>query len=361
MNISIFGGGAWGTALAAHAAAKHSVVLWCRDANQAGQIQSGRLNERYLPDIRLPDELQITADWQHAVDHLSGDSVAVIATPLAGLSATLKKLNSSLSRNASRTPVITNLAKGLEPASLYLPHQVAMRDAPNFAFVSLSGPSFAAEVALGLPVALVAASADERARQLTIDAFHHKAMRVYGTKDVIGVELAAALKNVIAIAAGACDGLALGLNARAALITRGLSEITNMGVALGARADTFQGLAGFGDLVLTCTGALSRNRQVGMLLAQRSTAKTVSVDSATSALSTLQSTNDQTDVLAEITASLGHVAEGVACAAAAHALATRLGVDAPIVTAVNQVLFNQLPAHQAVANLLARAQKNELL
>lgn len=360
MNISIFGGGAWGTALAVHAAAKHSVVLWCRDANQAGQMQSGRLNARYLPDIRLPDELQITADWQHAVDQLSGDSVAVIATPLAGLSATLKALDDSLRGKARDGLVIANLSKGLEADSLNLPHQVAKRDAPNLAFVSVSGPSFAAEVARGLPVALAAAGANERARQLTIDAFHHQAMRVYGTNDVIGVELAAALKNVIAIAAGACDGLALGLNARAALITRGLSEITNIGVALGARADTFQGLAGFGDLVLTCTGALSRNRQVGMLLAQRSSTKTVSVDSAASKASAVQSTTNQTDVLAEITASLGHVAEGVACAAAAHALATRLGVDAPIVAAVNQVLFNQLPTHQAVANLLARAQKNEL-
>ena len=348
MNISIFGAGAWGTALAVHAAHKHSVTLWCRDANQAKALQSERLNARYLPEVHLPDALDITSDWRCAIDRLAGDSIAVIATPFAGLSATLKALNASVGTGAADQLIVANLAKGLEPASFYLPHQVARRDAPKVAFVSLSGPSFAAEVARGLPVALVAASADERARQLTIAAFHHQAMRVYGSNDAIGVELAAALKNVIAIAAGACDGLALGSNARAALITRGLSEITSIGVALGARADTFQGLAGFGDLVLTCTGALSRNRQVGFLLAQHSATKSDDTRSP------------QINGLEKITASLGHVAEGVACAAAAQSLAKRLGVDAPIIDAVNQVLFEQLPAHQAVASLLARAQKNEL-
>ena len=355
MNISIFGAGAWGTALAVHAASenaksKHSVILWCRDVHQAQAMQKVHQNARYLPDVSLPDRLQITSDWQCAIEGLSGNAVAVIATPFSGLSATLIGLNSAIGPWGDGRLVVANLVKGLEPSTFYLPHQVAQRDAPNCTFVSLSGPSFAAEVARGLPVALSAAGTDQRARQLTIDAFHHNALRVYGTNDVIGVELAAALKNVIAIAAGACDGLALGLNARAALITRGLSEITNIGVALGARADTFQGLAGFGDLVLTCTGALSRNRQVGVLLAQRGAVASTSASGQTS----------QTDVLAEITASLGHVAEGVACAAAAQALAKRLGVDAPIIDAVNQVLFKQLPVHQAVASLLARAQKNDL-
>ena len=356
LNISVFGAGAWGTALAVHAACKHSVILWCRDALQAKQMQQDRINTRYLPGVRLPDNLRITSDWQEASSILNRESVAVIATPLSGLSQTLKLL-SRLSANehgqsstkgeggsvgsvssvssVSAGLVIANLAKGIEPQTYLLPHQIAQRDALNCAMVSLSGPSFAAEVASGLPAALAAAGSDSHARQRVIDAFHHQSMRVYGTGDVVGVELAAALKNVIAIAAGACDGLALGFNARAALITRGLSEITNIGLAMGARAETFQGLAGFGDLVLTCTGSLSRNRQVGLLLAEGRP-------------------------LAEITASLGHVAEGVACAAAAQALAIRLGVDAPIIDAVNQVLFDQLPASQAVASLLGRAQKNEL-
>lgn len=313
-------------------------------------MQQDRINTRYLPGVRLPDNLRITSDWQEASSILNRESVAVIATPLSGLSQTLKLL-SRLSANehgqsstkveggsvgsVSAGLVIANLAKGIESQTYLLPHQIARRDAPHCAMVSLSGPSFAAEVASGLPAALAAAGSDSHARQRVIDAFHHQSMRVYGTGDVVGVELAAALKNVIAIAAGACDGLALGFNARAALITRGLSEITNIGLAMGARAETFQGLAGFGDLVLTCTGSLSRNRQVGLLLAEGRP-------------------------LAEITASLGHVAEGVACAAAAQALAIRLGVDAPIIDAVNQVLFDQLPASQAVASLLGRAQKNEL-
>ena len=298
-------------------------------------MQQDRINARYLPDVRLPDNLRVTSDWQLACDSLAPDSIAVLATPLSGLSTTIKLLSHLPIAQKSDGFVIANLAKGIEAQSFLLPHQIAQRDAPHSAMVSLSGPSFAAEVARGLPVALAAAGSNAFARQRVIDAFHHHSMRVYGTSDVVGVELSAALKNVIAIAAGACDGLALGLNARAALITRGLSEITHIGLAMGARAETFQGLAGFGDLVLTCTGSLSRNRQVGLLLAQR------------------------TATLDEITASLGHVAEGVACAAAAQTLAVRCGVDAPIIEAVNQVLFNRLPASQAVASLLGRAQKNE--
>ncbi|HWS76187.1 MAG TPA: NAD(P)H-dependent glycerol-3-phosphate dehydrogenase, partial [Quisquiliibacterium sp.] len=234
---------------------------------------------------------------------------------------------------AGRTPMVW-LCKGLERDTGLLPHQVVAAEAPGAPGGVLSGPSFAQEVAAGLPVALTVASGDERVNELAVAAFHHGAARIYRSDDVVGVEIGGALKNVMAIAAGICDGLALGQNARAALITRGLAEITRFGIALGAQPETFNGLTGLGDLVLTCTGDLSRNRRVGLALAAGKS-------------------------LAQMLAELGHVAEGVACADVVHRRAHELGVDVPIVSAVQAVLEGRLEARKAVLSLLSREPKRE--
>ncbi|MEK9775362.1 MAG: NAD(P)H-dependent glycerol-3-phosphate dehydrogenase, partial [Quisquiliibacterium sp.] len=226
------------------------------------------------------------------------------------------------------------LCKGMERDSGLLPHQIVHQLLGSVRCGVLSGPSFAQEVAAGLPVALAAASAHPEVCDLAIAAFHHGAARIYGSDDVIGVEVGGALKNVIAIAAGICDGLELGQNARAALITRGLAEIARFGVALGARAETFTGLAGLGDLVLTCTGDLSRNRRVGLGLAAGQS-------------------------LDQIVGDLGHVAEGVACAQAVGARASELGLELPIVDAVLTVLAGRGSPHEALQALLSREPRRE--
>jgi len=247
--------------------------------------------------------------------------------------ATLVALDSRLQRLRSCAGVVW-LCKGLESDTGLLPHAVAAQALRAAAGGVLSGPSFAQEVAAGLPVALTVASFDDALQAATVQALHHGAARIYRSDDVVGVELGGALKNVMAIAAGIGDGLALGQNARAALITRGLAEIARLGAALGARPETFMGLTGLGDLVLTRTGDLSRNRRVGLALASG-------------------------EPLAAIVARLGHVAEGVACAAAADALAARHAVQMPIVAGVNAVLRGQLDAREAVEALLAREPKPE--
>lgn len=330
MNISVLGAGAWGTAMAMAFAAKNQVLLWGRNQQAIAAMQAERQNKVYLPGFVFPASLQLTEDFSVALLHAAGpDNLLVVATSVSGLRATLK---ACLPYQASN---IVWLCKGFEEGSQLLPHQVAHEVlGDNVAFGALSGPSFAQEVAKGLPCALTIASTSANLSQLVVQALHGNAMRVYSTDDVVGVEVGGAVKNIMAIATGIVDGMGLGLNARAALMTRGLAEISRLGVALGARAETLMGLTGVGDLILTCTGDLSRNRRVGLALAQGKS-------------------------LENIVQELGHVAEGVRCAQAVRGLARQLGVDMPITEAVAGVLFDGVSAQQMVSRLLARDAKQE--
>lgn len=326
MKIIVIGAGAWGTALAVSAAPRHAVTLWARDAAQAGLLAQARENSRYLPGVHLPDTISVRAEPVKALAELAANhDLAIVATPMAGLRQMLVAL-------AGYPGPVAWLCKGLEVAEGsdgLLGHEIKAQVAPRLQAGVLTGPSFAQEVAQGRPTALVAASEHAAVLDALVTAFHGSSLRVYANDDLPGAEVGGAVKNVLAIATGLCDGLALGLNARAALVTRGLAEMTRLGVALGGRAETFMGLSGLGDLVLTATGDLSRNRQVGVLLAQGRS---------------LQQALD----------SLGHVAEGVYCARAVAGRAARLGVDMPITHAVVQLLDGQLEPAQAVAALMGR-------
>jgi glycerol-3-phosphate dehydrogenase (NAD(P)+) len=346
MNIIILGAGAWGTALAIsaanNAAAHHHVTLWARDTANAAALQSQRINAKYLPQVAFPESLQIASGDFSAL--VKTADVVIIATPMSGLRGMLAQL-------ADVTCPVAWLCKGFEAAENnkidgkvgLLGHEIYAQIAANQPKTTqntlktgiLSGPSFALEVAKGQPTALVAVSEHAAVRDALTQAFHSPTLRVYGSSDVAGVEVGGAVKNVLAIATGLCDGLQLGLNARAALITRGLAEMTRLGVALGADIETFMGLSGLGDLVLTATGDLSRNRKVGLLLAQGKT-------------------------LSEAVASLGHVAEGVYCARTVSQRALSLGVDMPITQCVVKVLDGTLSAKQAVGLLMGRDATEEL-
>ncbi|MFM7332048.1 MAG: NAD(P)H-dependent glycerol-3-phosphate dehydrogenase [Brachymonas sp.] len=330
MKIIVIGAGAWGTALAVNACAKHRVSLLARDASQATSMQRIRLNDRYLPGCQLPSSLDIVHGDASLAARMPAD-LYVIATPMAGLTDSLKAL-------LPVTAPVVWLCKGFDENGL-LGHEIAAQSttghAANRLLGVLSGPSFAQEVARGQPTALVAASARPVVSEALVDAFHSERLRVYDNSDVIGVEVGGAVKNVLAIATGLCDGLQLGLNARAALITRGLTEMTRLGVALGAQAETFMGLSGLGDLVLTATGDLSRNRKIGLLLAQGQS-------------------------LSEATESLGHVAEGVRCAGAVLARAKSLGVEMPITQCVVALLAGNIDASQTVSLLMGRDPGREI-
>lgn len=346
MRIVVLGAGAWGTALAvsaqSHNPAGHRVTLWARDPAQRQALERDRENRRYLPGVPLPVSLALSSDpldspsaaWREA-------DLVVLATPMSALRAGLIALQDA------QSPVVW-LSKGFEaPATEgalgLLGHEVAAAVAPRLACGVLSGPSFALEVGLGQPTALVAAARDAAVSEAMVSAFHGPSLRVYANADVVGVEVGGAVKNVLAIAAGVLDGLAdsalpdavrPGLNARAALITRGLAEMTRLGLALGARPDTFMGLSGLGDLVLTATGQLSRNRRVGLCLAQGQT-------------------------LAQAVESLGHVAEGVYTARTVWDRAQHLGVDMPITAAVVALLEGRLQPAEAVAILMGRGPRGE--
>jgi len=321
MRICVLGAGAWGTALAVNAADRHAVTLWARDAQQAAAMAAARENARYLPSIPLPPGLALACG--DAGPALAQAELVIVATPMAALRVQLQALR------ALAVPVAW-LCKGFEPtAGGLLAHEVQAQAAPQLQAGVLSGPSFAQEVAQGRPTAMVAASAHEAVRALLVEAFHGPNLRIYANDDIVGVEVGGAVKNVLAIATGLADGLALGLNARAALITRGLAEMTRLGLALGARADTFMGLSGLGDLVLTATGDLSRNRRVGLLLAEGRT-------------------------LAQAVDSLGHVAEGVYCAHAVVQRARSLGVEMPIAEVVLALLEGRQRPVDAVAALMGR-------
>ena len=326
MKLLVLGAGAWGTALAVNAAARHDLTLWLRDPAQAVDLRQARENRRYLPGVPLPQRLAVS-DTPDVRALAEAHDLAIIATPMAGLRGMLQSLR------GAGVPVAW-LCKGFEAGTGLLGHEVQAEVAPALAAGALSGPSFAQEVARGQPTALVAASRHGAVREALVAAFHNTSLRVYANEDLPGVEVGGAVKNVLAIATGLCDGLGLGLNARAALITRGLAEITRLGLALGARAETFMGLSGLGDLVLTATGDLSRNRKVGLLLAQGKT-------------------------LAQAVESLGHVAEGVYCARTVVQRAGQLGVDMPIAAAVVALLDGQLTPAQGLAALMGRDARPE--
>jgi glycerol-3-phosphate dehydrogenase (NAD(P)+) len=323
-RIAVLGAGAWGTAIASVLAARLEVALWAQKPEQAQAIAATRRNERYLPGVAIPRSIAVTSDLPKAV---SGVQLVLAATPVAGLRDVLQKLDAPV-------PLVW-LCKGFEEGTGLLPHQIAAETLGEGAqFGALSGPSFADEVARGLPCALTLASSDPAFARDAAALLHGGRMRIYYSADVVGVEIGGAVKNVMAIAAGISDGLGLGHNARAALITRGLAEIARLSAALGGHPETAMGLAGVGDLILTATGDLSRNRRVGLELARGRP-------------------------LQEILAALGHVAEGVRSAKEAARMAAARKVEMPVTDAVNAVLEGQLAPAAAVERLLSRDPKRE--
>lgn len=325
MKIVVLGAGAWGTALAIAFAREHDVVLWVRDPAQAAAIGAARENVRYLPGFTLPPGLLVTS----TLDVLHRADLALIATPLAGLRSAVTAL-------LERSPALPFLwaCKGLEAGSGLLPHQVVAEVGDIAPSGALTGPTFAEEIAKGLPAAMTLAASDAGFAREYAQRLNSAHLRLYANDDLVGAEVGGAVKNVLAIATGISDGLGLGYNARAALLTRGLAEITRFGEALGGRCETFMGLAGMGDLILTCTGDLSRNRRVGLALGQG-------------------------QALAEITARLGHVAEGVSTAREVARRAEQLSVDMPITRTVCAVLDGRLEPRTAVEQLMSRDPREE--
>jgi glycerol-3-phosphate dehydrogenase (NAD(P)+) len=330
LNIAVVGAGAWGTALAIAFCSRHRVVLWTRDSDVTRIMRETRQNTRFLPGFPFPESLRIEDDIDIAV---ADADLLLLATPLIGFRSTLHRLRDA----RLPLPPLLWVCKGLEAQTAKLPHQIVAEELGEGArYGVLTGPSFAEEVARGLPTAVTLAANDgEFARQMAVE-LHSPRLRIYANDDLPGAEIGGAVKNVMAIAAGICDGLGFGYNSRAGLITRGLAEIARLGVALGGRAETFMGLAGMGDLVLTCTGDLSRNRQVGLALAAGKKLPQILID-------------------------LGHVAEGVSTAREVAHLANAMGIDMPITQAVNAVLYQDMPALDAVEQLLSRDPKIESL
>jgi glycerol-3-phosphate dehydrogenase (NAD(P)+) len=327
MQIAILGAGAWGTALAVSFSQNHRVALYSRNNAQAQSMRAVGANLRYLPEVGLPTSMMVTNVLQSALD---GAQLVVVATSTAGLAPTLQAI--AIHPAALQTLWV---CKGFDPQTQSLPHVIAAAHLPESAkFGALSGPSFALEVGRGLPAALTCAAHDANFAHQMATSLSGQMLRVYSSTDLVGVELGGALKNVMAIAAGIGDGLELGDNARAALITRGLREMVRLGTAMGGKPETFMGLTGLGDLVLTATGGLSRNRKVGMQLAKGKK-------------------------LNQILADLGHVAEGVYSARTALALAAQYHVEMPITQAVNRVLFEDANPREAVNGLFARDTKPE--
>lgn len=343
LHVAVLGGGSWGTALAALASPQANTLLWARNAALVTQVNTQHTNSKYLPGVTLPANLQATSSFTDAIHHAcrspDGLGLIILGVPVAGLASVCTKLaevlgdfysSEQVDCDPSQTLSIVWTCKGFQPESGLLPHQIAqsaLAHVSNLGLGVVSGPSFAIEVAHRLPVALTVASSNPIVCEQVIKALHGSSARIYSSTDVIGVEVGGALKNIIAIACGVADGLELGSNARAALITRGLAEIQRLGIALGGQPETFFGLTGMGDLVLTATGE-SRNRRVGLAIGQGQT-------------------------LDSILAS-GITAEGVRCAQAALALGQKHGIDMPITDIVCQVLFHGMAPAQAVTALLTR-------
>jgi glycerol-3-phosphate dehydrogenase (NAD(P)+) len=329
MRCAVVGAGAWGTALADLLVRNgHEVKLWAFEPDVVDSVNKKHENARFLSGHKLAEGLQADSDVEEVVDDAE---LVTFATPSHVLRLIARKAVKVLPGNA---PLVV-ATKGIEKSTLCLMTEVVEQEAPAATVVALSGPSFATEVVSRQPTAVVVASEDESAAELTQRVFSSSHFRAYTHTDVIGVELGGALKNVMAVATGIADGLGLGFNARAALVTRGLAEMTRLGVALGAEQSTFAGLAGLGDLVLTCTGTLSRNRTVGVELGK----------------------GKQLD---EVLRSRETVAEGVTAAQSARELALREGVEMPIVDAVNRVLFEGQPARRAIGELMSRELRAEV-
>ncbi|MXS83560.1 NAD(P)H-dependent glycerol-3-phosphate dehydrogenase [Nitrosomonas oligotropha] len=329
MKIAVLGAGAWGSALAISLSARHQIHLWTKDPDHATEMDRQRINQAFLPGHLLPESLKITATLEEA---LKDANLALIVVPVAGLRDTLRGIVAS----KIKVPVIWG-CKGFESETTYLPHQIATEEFSGLLPPCgvLSGPSFAEEVAQGLPTALTLASKDIDFASKMAAELHSARLRIYTSDDIVGVETGGAVKNVITIAAGISDGIGFGHNARAALITRGLSETMRLGLGLGGSMKTFMGLAGVGDLILTSTGDLSRNRQVGLMLAEGKS-------------------------LADILSALGHVAEGVHTAKSVLQLGNQLKIEMPITQAVCDILHGVVSAKKAVEVLLNREQKSEI-
>jgi len=328
LNLTVLAAGAWGTALAIAFSARHQVTLWTREEDVTRDMLAQRENRRFLPGFAFPDNLRIGTAFADAV---ADAELLIVAAPLIGFRPTLRAL-----RDADQVKPLLWVCKGLEAESAKLPHQIVAEELGADALCgALTGPSFAEEVARGLPTAITLASNNADFARRTALELHSARLRIYANDDLPGVEVGGSVKNVMAIATGICDGLGLGHNARAALMTRGLAEIARLGVALGGKPNTFMGLAGMGDLVLTCTGDLSRNRQVGLALAAGKK-------------------------LPQILADLGHVAEGVSTAREVARLAEQLGIEMPITQAVDAILHRDVPAAEAVEKLLSRDPKPEM-
>lgn len=326
-KVAVLGAGAWGTALAMHISNQHSVSLWARNSGHVSGMRKARANPMYLGDFKFHDNLQVEDNLALAIKDADLILSVVPTAGFRGILNDLKALN-------FKQPIIW-AHKGLEPQSAKLPHEVAQEELGNHqSWGALSGPSFAAELVRGLPTAVTLAANDATFALDAANLIHGGNLRVYDSSDVIGASVGGALKNVMAIAAGISDGMGFGNNARAALITRGLAEITRFGMALGAKTETFMGLAGAGDLILTCTGQYSRNREVGLQLASGK-------------------------ALEDILKGLGHVAEGVNTAREVMRRADAMGIDMPITYEVNQALTHGKSAKQAVMDLLGREQKPE--
>ena len=328
-KVAVLGGGGWGTALAVHLTRSgHQVRLWARDAALVEEMRVRRVNAVYLPGIGFPDSLLVTADLREA---LEGAELIISAVPTHGTRRVLAQASSLVERGAT----IVSATKGIEQDTLLRVSEVIEQEMPSDVRVAvLSGPTFASELSRQLPTAVSVASRDMSVATQVQEDFRAPYLRLYGTSDVVGVEIGGALKNVIAIAAGVTEGLALGHNALAGLVTRGLAEITRLACALGAQRETLAGLSGLGDLVLTCTAALSRNRQVGIELASGRSVE---------------------DVLS----SMKMVAEGVRTTEAALALGARVGVELPITAQVAEVLAGRRDARTALYELMLRPQRAE--
>ncbi len=325
---TVVGAGAWGTALADLMARNgHHTTLWARETDVVADVNAHHTNSRFLSGIALSPNLTATDDLASAV---ANASTITFVAPSHVLRAVIRSAAYAVRADA----VLIVATKGIERDSFALMTDIVAEELPGRSVVALSGPSFAAEVAQRQPTAVVAASREESAALRTQQLFSSPEFRVYTQRDVVGVELGGALKNVMAVATGVLDGLGLGFNPRAALITRGLAEMTRLGVALGAEPSTFAGLAGMGDLVLTCTGSLSRNRTVGVEIGQGRP-------------------------VAEVLHARETVAEGVVTTQSAHALALSRGVEMPIVRTMHRILFEAMPPRDAIAELMARALRAE--
>jgi glycerol-3-phosphate dehydrogenase (NAD(P)+) len=326
--VAVVGAGSWGTGLAIHLARQGKrVALWARDPALAAQIGDRRENSRYLPDLAIPGGVRATSDAQEA---LEGATIVLVAIPSHGVEEVIAPMTAWVPGPAT----VVSATKGLDPVGRRRISELLVELLPGRPVAVMSGPSFAREVAMGRPTALVVASADEAVAGHLQRELAGPALRIYTNRDVVGVELAGALKNVVAIATGLSDGLGLGENARAALITRGLAEMARLGVALGAMPVTFSGLAGLGDLVLTCTGSLSRNRALGRAVAQGRG-------------------------VAEVEAATRMVAEGVRTVSSTLRMASEADVPMPICREVGAVLFEDKPVAEALDSLLSRDPRAE--